>query len=327
MAERLNLLDRWKILETIMRDLSLARNDLIVSQDLLDHYHDKVGGSRSSSRVIATRTGLARSRVQDCLGRLIDHGHFATIAGQQRGSKAVVYAPRKREGGPAHGASSAGHGPVGGSTKSPGGPAHGATTGPVGGATNASSGPVGGSNKTLREEVCLTSVKSKLLPLGPTGDASRNPSLASGAPGSALPGEPKPAKTMASRLEAAMAAKVAFDLYTGGLSGGSRFSASDLRDAHTSVFCGEGICLDDEELAEYAACDLGWTRLIAAIRVGDPGAGSWINAAAAAEREYAASELSRPGRERDDMIAYSDALRRLGDITKALIEMGKAPTA
>ena len=107
MADRLNLLDKWKILEAIMRDLSLARNDLIVSQDLLEHYHDKVNGSRSSTRLIATRTGLARSRVSDCLTRLIAGGHFTIIAGQQRGSKATVYAPRKREAGPVHGASSA----------------------------------------------------------------------------------------------------------------------------------------------------------------------------------------------------------------------------
>ena len=321
MTAPLNLLGKWKILETIMRDLSLARNDLIVSQDLLDHYHDKVGGSRSSTRLIATRTGLARSRVSDCLNRLIDHGHFATIAGQPRGSKAKVYVPRKREAGPAHGASSAGHGPVGGATKSPGGPVGGSTNGPVGGSTNAAGGPVHGSNKTHMEAPCLASRKSKASPLRPATDAAHNPSLAFGAPGCAPPVEPNPAETMASRrLDAAIAAfDLNFGLFMSGHEGVGSFSVNDLHDAHNSVFFAEDICCDADDLAELAALDLGWARLVAAIRIGDPGVGAWINAAAAAQRESAAAE------ERGDANAESAAVERLCVISEALIKMGKAP--
>ena len=293
MAERLNLLDKWKILETIMRDLSLARNDLIVSQDLLEHYHDKVNGSRSSTRLIATRTGLARSRVSDCLTRLIDNGHFTIIAGQPRGSKATVYAPRKREGGPVHGASSAGHGPVHGSTKSPGGPVDGSTNGPVGGSTNAAIGPVHGSNKTLRE-VCLTPVKSKLPRLGPTTDAPRGQSPLGRAPDGAPGRAPGPARPLTD-LEAFHAARKAralerLNAATAAVAvGGVWFSPRDLAAAHDWAFHGEEIA-NAEEIAEYAELDLCWARLVAALENGDPWATTWINSAVAADRDASAAE-------------------------------------
>ena len=313
MTAPLNLLGKWKILETIMRDLSLARNDLIVSQDLLDHYHDKVGGSRSSTRVIATRTGLARSRVSDCLNRLINAGHFTVAAVRPGGSKAKVYAPCRQEGGPAHGASSAEHGPVHGSTKSPGGPAHGASSGPAHGSTNAASGPAGGSDKTLREP-CLAPRKSKGSHLGPTSDAAHNPSPASGAPGCAPPVEPNPAETMASRrLDAAIAA---FDLFMSGHEGVGSFSVNDLRVAHNCVFCGEDLCFDAEGLAEYATLNLCWARLVAALENGDPWATTWINFAVAADRDADAADR--------DNVEYD--YDRLVEIEKAL-KAGEAPSA
>lgn len=292
MAERLTLLDKWKILETIMRDLNLARNDLIVSQDLLEHYHEKVGGSRSASRLIATRTGLARSRVSDCLTRLIAGGHFTIIAGQQRGSKATVYAPRKRESGPVHGASSAEHGPVHGSTKSPGGPVHGSTTGPVDGSTNAATGPVHGSNKSLRKSH-LAPARSETSRLGPTTDAARSPSPPVGAPGRALPVAPtlEPETGEAAyfeRLNAAMAAKAAGlerlnAAATAGAAGGVCVSSSDLRDAHSYL------CFDDSTFPEDIAMDAenarAWARMCAALRAGEHWAKAWIEAAAAAERD------------------------------------------
>ena len=271
MAERLTLLDKWKILETIMRDLSLARNDLIVSQDLLEHYHDKVNGSRSASRLIATRTGLARSRVSDCLNRLIDGGHFTIIAGQQRGSKATVYAPRKREAGPVHGASSAEHGPVHGSTKSPGGPVHGSTTGPVDGSTNAATGPVHGSNKSLRKSH-LAPARSETSRLGPTTDAARSPSPPAGAPVRAPPVEPTPAKTI-ERLNAAA---------TAGVAGGVWLSPRDLHDA--LGFLSWLRYFPKHRRAEFTEIDLCWARLCAALRNGEAWAALWIDAAARWER-------------------------------------------
>ena len=293
MADRLNLLDKWKILEAIMRDLSLARNDLIVSQDLLEHYHDKVNGSRSSTRLIATRTGLARSRVSDCLTRLIAGGHFTIIAGQQRGSKATVYAPRKRESGPVHGASSAEHGPVHGSTKSPGGPVHGSTTGPVDGSTNAATGPVHGSNKPLRKSH-LAPARSETSRLGPTTDAARSPSPPVGAPGRALPVAPtlEPETGEAAyfeHLNAAMAAKAAGlerlnAAVAAKAAGGVCVSSSDLREAHSYLcfevfhFSPEGIAMDIENARA-------WARMCAALRAGEHWAKAWIEAAAAAERD------------------------------------------
>ena len=293
MADRLNLLDKWKILEAIMRDLSLARNDLIVSQDLLEHYHEKVGGSRSSSRLIATRTGLARSRVRDCLDRLIDGGHFTTIAGQQRGSKAGVYAPRRREGGPVHGSSSAERGPVDGSTKSPGGPVGGPTNGPVGGPNKPSSGPVGGSNKPLRKSH-LAPARSETSRLGPTTDAARSPSPPVGAPGRALPVAPtlEPETGEAAyfeHLNAAMAAKAAGlerlnAAATAGAAGGVCVSSSDLRDAHSYLFFDVSISFP-EDIAMDLEKARDWARMCAALRAGEHWAKAWIEAAAAAERD------------------------------------------
>ena len=271
MAERLTLLDKWKILETIMRDLSLARNDLIVSQDLLEHYHEKVDGSRSASRLIATRTGLARSRVSDCLTRLIAGGHFTIIAGQQRGSKAGVYAPCRREAGPAHGPNSATHGPVGGPTKSPGGPVGGPTNGPVGGPNKPSSGPVGGPNKSLRKSH-LAPARSETSRLGPTTDAARSPSPPVGAPGRALPVEPTPAKTIEC-LNAAAAA---------GVAGGVWLSPRDLHDA--LGFLSWLRYFPKHRRAEFTEIDLCWARLCAALRNGEAWAASWIDAAARWER-------------------------------------------
>lgn len=350
MADRLNLLDKWKILEAIMRDLSLARNDLIVSQDLLDHYHDKIGGSRSSSRLIAQRTNLARSRVSACLIRLIAAGHFTIIAGQPRGSKATVYAPRKREGGPVHGASSAERGPVDGSTKSPDGPVGGSTNGPVDGSTNASTGPVGGSSNPLRE-VCLTPVKSKLPPLGPTTDAARGQSPLGRAPDGAPGRAPGPARPLdngeastsraapltdlkafhaaheARALERLNAATAAVAV------GGVWFSPRDLAAAHDVVFLGEDIA-NAEEIAEYATLNLCWARLVAALENGDPWATTWINFAVAADRDASAAE------ERGDVeYGYEDLIEidkafkageaydydRLVEIKKAM-KAGKAPT-
>jgi hypothetical protein len=142
MAERLTLLDRWKLLESVMRDLALARNDLIVARDLLDRWHVAIGGSRTSTRTIAARTGLSRSRVQACLRRLVAAGHFVMVE-EPGGSKAPVYAPR----GPIDGASP---GPTDGATTSHGGPADGAAIGPVDGASNAVSGPTDGAPNPLR---------------------------------------------------------------------------------------------------------------------------------------------------------------------------------
>ena len=323
MTAPLNLLGKWKILGAIMRDLSLARNDLIVSQDLLDHYHDKVGGSRSSTRLIATRTGLARSRVSDCLNRLIGGGHFTVAAVRPGGSKAKVYAPRKREAGPVHGASSAEHGPVHGSTKSPGGP--------VGGATNAANGPVHGSNKTLREEPCLASRKSKASPLRPATDAARSPSPPDGAPGRAPPLTDLEAfhaarEAQASeRLNAATAAVAV---------GGVWFSPRDLAAAHDLAFLGESSCFDAEGLAEYATLNLCWARLVAALENGDPWATTWINFAVAADRDADAADRDNVEYDYEHWVEIEKALKagkaydydRLVEIEKAL-KAGKAPSA
>ena len=289
MADRLNLLDKWKILEAIMRDLSLARNDLIVSQDLLEHYHEKVGGSRSSSRLIATRTGLARSRVRDCLDRLIDGGHFTIIAGQQRGSKAGVYAPCRREAGPAHGPNSATHGPVGGPTKSPGGPVGGPISGPVGGPNKPSSGPVGGSNKPLRKSH-LAPARSETSRLGPTTDAARSPSPPVGAPGRALPVAPtlEPETGEAAYIMAAKAAGLERlnAAATAGAAGGVCVSSSDLRDAHSYLCFDEaGYCTLPEDIAMDAEKARAWARMCAALRAGEHWTKAWIEAAAAAERD------------------------------------------
>jgi hypothetical protein len=128
---RLSLLDKWRLLQSVMRDHSLARNDLIVAMELLDRHHPAISGARASSRYLATATGLARSRVVECLGRLVGAGHFAVLD-NSAGRKGRVYAPC----GPGDGTR--------------GGPGDGTTNGPAHGTATAFCGPGDGTNKTLR---------------------------------------------------------------------------------------------------------------------------------------------------------------------------------
>lgn len=171
MADRLTLLDKWRALQRITRDHTLARNYIIVAMTLLDRYHDRLGGARASSRFIANVTGLARTRAQSSTKRLVAAGHFI-VTGGGTGTRGRIYLPT----GPTDGAST---GPSDGATGDPTGPSDAASSGHAGGAATADSGPSDGANNPSRKGL-LVSLRDP-SPVGARASRRSSPAGGSGA--------------------------------------------------------------------------------------------------------------------------------------------------